>query len=51
MFKTKAEAAAFAEEFKGIYQGTYVKAAICAPFTDLDTLVEAVRGTGIGVGA
>ncbi len=51
MFKTKAEAAAFAEEFKGLYQGTDVKAAICAPFTDLDTLVEAFRGTGIGVGA
>ena len=45
MFKTKAEAAAFAEEFKALYQGTDVKAAVCAPFTDLDTLVEAFRGT------
>ncbi len=51
MFKTKAEAAAFAEEFKALYQGTDVKAAVCAPFTDLDTLVEAFRGTDIGVGA
>ena len=51
MFKTKADAAAFAEEFKGLYQGTDVRAAICAPFTDLETLVEAFRGTGIGVGA
>lgn len=51
MFKTKAEAAAFAEEFKALYQGTDVRAAICAPFTDLETLVEAFRGTGIGVGA
>lgn len=51
MFKTKAEASAFAEEFKGLYQGTDVQAAICAPFTDLETLVEAFRGTGIGVGA
>lgn len=51
MFKTKADAAAFAEEFRALYQGTDVKAAICAPFTDLETLVEAFRGTGIGVGA
>ncbi len=51
MFKTRAEAAAFAEEFKALYQGTDVRAAICAPFTDLETLVEAFRGTGIGVGA
>ena len=51
MFKTRAEAAAFAEEFKDLYQGTDVKAAVCAPFTDLVTLVEAFRGTGIGVGA
>ena len=51
MFKTKAEAKAFAEEFRGLYQGTDVKAAICAPFTDLELLVEAFAGTGIGVGA
>ena len=51
MFKTKAETSAFAEEFKGLYQGTDVKAAVCAPFTDLETLVEAFKGTGIGVGA
>ena len=51
MFKTKADAAAFAEEFKTLYQGTDVKAAVCAPFTDLQTLVDAFAGTGIGVGA
>ncbi len=51
MFKTKAEAVAFAEEFAGLYQGTDVKAAICAPFTDLQTLVDCFRGTKIGVGA
>ena len=28
MFKTKADAAAFAEEFAGLYQGTDVRAAI-----------------------
>lgn len=51
MFKTKAEALAFAEEFKNLYQGTDVRAAVCAPFTDLQPLVDAFRGTGIGVGA
>lgn len=51
MFKTKAEAKAFAEEFSGLYKGTDVKTAVCAPFTDLELLVEAFRGTGIGVGA
>lgn len=51
MFKTKKEALEFAESFKALYQGTDVKAAICAPFTQLDCLVEAFAGTGIGVGA
>lgn len=51
MFKTKAEAKAFAEEFKSLYRGTDVQTAICAPFTDLEALVEIFRGTGIRVGA
>ncbi len=51
MFKTKAEALAFAEEFKGLYQGTDVQTAICAPFTNLEVLVEAFKGTDIKVGA
>ncbi|MBQ5756879.1 MAG: triose-phosphate isomerase, partial [Erysipelotrichaceae bacterium] len=51
MFKTRAEAAAFASEFKQLYQGTDIRAAICAPFTDLETLVKEFEGTGIGVGA
>ena len=51
MFKTKAEALRFAEEFKGLYRDTDVQTAICAPFTDLQALVEAFRGTGIKVGA
>ena len=51
MFKTKAEALAFAEEFKGLYKGTDVQAAICAPFTNLEALVEAFKDTGIMVGA
>ena len=51
MFKTKAEAREFAESFRGLYKGTDVRTAICAPYTDLDMLVEVFRGTGIGVGA
>ncbi|NLD18853.1 MAG: triose-phosphate isomerase [Clostridiales bacterium] len=51
MFKTKAEAKAFAEEFKGLYEGTDVETAICAPFTTLEVLVEEFGGTKIGVGA
>lgn len=51
MYKTVAEAKAFAAEFKKIYHDTDVKAAICAPFPQLAALVEAFRGTGIGVGA
>ena len=51
MFKTQAEAKAFAEEFKGLYQGTDVQTAICAPYTNLPVLVEAFAGSKIGVGA
>lgn len=51
MYKTKAEALAFAERFKQLYQNTDIKAAICAPFTQLDCLVEAFKDTNIGVGA
>ncbi len=51
MHKTNQDALAFAEEFKTLYQGTDVKTAILAPFTDLKTLVEAFAGTSIKVGA
>lgn len=51
MFKTKAEAKEFAEAFKELYSGTDIKAAICAPFTSLEVLVETFKDTGIGVGA
>jgi triosephosphate isomerase len=51
MFKTAAEAAAFADEFKALYKDTDVKTAICAPFVHLAQLKEAFAGTGIGVGA
>ena len=36
---------------RGALRGTDIKAAICAPFTDLETLVKEFAGTGIGVGA
>lgn len=51
MFKTKAEALDFAEKFKELYKGTDVRTAICAPFTNLEALVEAFKGTNIKVGA
>lgn len=51
MYKTMAEAKAFAEEFKKLYGNTDVKAAICAPLPQLSLLVKAFEGTGIGVGA
>ncbi|MCI8609371.1 MAG: triose-phosphate isomerase [Firmicutes bacterium] len=51
MYKTTAEAEAFAVEFKKSYHDTDVKAAICAPFTQLATLAKIFEGTGIGVGA
>ncbi len=51
MYKTIAEAKAFAETFKKKYQPSDVRVAICAPYLQLPVLVEAFRGTGIGVGA
>lgn len=51
MFKTKTEALAFAKEFKVLYKRTDVQTAICAPFTSLEALVGAFKGTGIMVGA
>lgn len=51
MFKTKAEAIDFAEEFRELYKDTDVQTAICAPFTNLEALKEAFAGTEIKVGA
>lgn len=51
MYKTKKEALEFADEFKTLYKDTDVKAAVCAPYTQLETLVEAFKDTKIGVGA
>lgn len=51
MYKTTAEARAFAREFKNIYQSSDVKVAIFAPFTQLAALAEEFKGTGICLGA
>lgn len=51
MYKTTAEARAFAEEFSKLYKDTDVRAAICAPFTQLVALKEAFSGTNVKLGA
>ena len=51
MYKTTAEAKAFAEEFSKLYKDTDVRVAICAPFTQLVALKEAFAGTNIKLGA
>jgi len=52
MFKTGAEAAAFVSEAKqAVAAASGVEAVVCAPFTALPALVEAAKGTAIGVGA
>jgi triosephosphate isomerase len=52
MFKTGAEAAAFIAEVKdAVANVSGVEAVVCAPFTALPALVEAAKGTSVGVGA
>lgn len=51
MFKTTGEAAAFAQEVKGKAEVAGVESVVCAPFTALPALMEAVKGTSIKVGA
>lgn len=51
MYKTTAEALEFAKVFRELYKDTDVKTAICAPFTQLEALVDAFKGSNIGVGA
>ena len=51
MYKTTAEALEFAKVFRELYKDTDVKTAICAPFTQLEALVDAFKGSDIGVGA
>jgi triosephosphate isomerase len=51
MFKNVKETVAFAQEAKGKAEIDGVESVICAPFTNLPALVEAVRGTSLKVGA
>lgn len=51
MFKSRAEAVAFANEFKKLYHDTDIRALICAPYIHLDLLLVAFQGTNIKVGA
>ena len=51
MYKTAKEAREFARAFKNNYAPSDVQVAICAPFTQLEALVEEFKGTGIKVGA
>lgn len=51
MFKNLKQAQEFADEFKTLYKDTDVRTAICAPYLQLQTLVEAFKGTDIKVGA
>ncbi len=51
MFKTVPEAKEFIEGIKGKAEVEGVESVICAPFTNLPALVEAVKGTSIKIGA
>jgi triosephosphate isomerase len=51
MFKTVGESVAFINEVKGKAEADGVESVICAPFTNLPALVEAVKGTTLKVGA
>ena len=51
MFKNVEESLAFVAAVKGKAEVAGVEAVICAPFTNLPALVEAVKGTAIKVGA
>lgn len=51
MFKTVPEATSFIEDVKGKAEVEGVESVICAPFTNLPALVEAVKGTNIKIGA
>lgn len=51
MYKTTAEALAFAEALKGIRLDPAVEAGVCAPFTQLAALKAAFAGTDVKLGA
>jgi triosephosphate isomerase len=51
MFKTVSEAISFVNEVKGKAEVQGVESVICAPYTNLPALVEAVKGTSLRIGA
>jgi triosephosphate isomerase len=51
MYKTTAEAVAFAREFANIYGGGPHDVAVCASYTQLSALKDAFAGTSVKVGA
>ena len=53
MYKTTAEAVAFAKEFKALAAASAAgnEIALCAPFTQLEALKGVLSGSGIGLGA
>jgi triosephosphate isomerase len=51
MFKTVEESLAFVAAVKGKAEVAGVESVLCAPFTNLPALVEAVKGTTLKVGA
>ncbi|GIO14875.1 triosephosphate isomerase [Cohnella xylanilytica] len=51
MFKTVSEAVAFVNDVKGKAEVAGVESVICAPYTALPALAEAVKGTSLKIGA
>lgn len=51
MYKSRKEALEFARRFKELYHDTDIRAAVIAPYTQLDVLAGAFKGSGVGVGA
>lgn len=51
MYKTREEALEFAKRFRELYHDTDIRAAVIAPYTQLDVLVDAFKDSGVGVGA
>jgi triosephosphate isomerase len=53
MYKTTAEAIAFAKDFTRLYRdaGADAEAGVCAPFTQLAALSDALAGSGVKLGA
>lgn len=51
MNKNRAEAKTLISELKPLVEGADCGVIVCVPFTDLETVVEAARGSNIAVGA